>query len=122
MKADDATPKAACSGLLTRQTENGLARPVAPTSVRTGDPLVALAGPEPGTRAVAIIEIFLLKRVAESERAATIAWEGDSWEVLKSWPKTIRLNLVLRYVKCSSGGPREWMSGRCSPSGMASSS
>jgi phage-related protein len=27
---------------------------------------------------------------AERNRMATISWEGDSWKVLKSWPKAIQ--------------------------------
>ncbi|HEY6350410.1 MAG TPA: type II toxin-antitoxin system RelE/ParE family toxin [Candidatus Angelobacter sp.] len=26
----------------------------------------------------------------ETTRIASVSWEGDSWEVLKSWPKAIR--------------------------------
>lgn len=63
-----------------------------------------------GTRAVAIIEKFLyIKGVAEGgyARAATIAWEGDSWEILKSWPKTIRLDIGTSLREMQLGRPRD---------------
>src|SRR5438270_5299359 len=47
------------------------------------------------TGEVAIIEKFLyIEKVAHGEnpRVATISWEGDSWNILKSWPKSIRLD------------------------------
>lgn len=56
----------------------------------------------------AIIEILLYtKNVAESEcgRAATIAWEGDSWETLKSWPKAIRLDFGASLREMQQGRP-----------------
>lgn len=28
----------------------------------------------------------------EDPQVATIEWEGDSWDILKSWPKSIRLD------------------------------
>jgi phage-related protein len=46
-------------------------------------------------REVAIIENLLyIEKVEQggSPRVATISWEGDSWKILKSWPKSIRLD------------------------------
>ena len=46
-------------------------------------------------REVAIIETFLyIEKVEQggNPRVATISWEGDSWNTLKSWPKSIRLD------------------------------
>jgi len=44
---------------------------------------------------VAVIEKFLYSQQvnsAEKSRVADIAWEGDSLDVLKSWPKPIRID------------------------------
>ena len=41
----------------------------------------------------------------EYARAATIAWEGDSWEILKSWPKTIRLDFGTSLREMQFGRP-----------------
>ena len=32
--------------------------------------------------------------VSNEERFASISWEGDSWKVLKSWPKPMQVSLV----------------------------
>jgi len=47
------------------------------------------------TREVAIIGNFLYPEKVEqggNPRVATVSWEGDSWNILKSWPKSIRLD------------------------------
>ena len=60
------------------------------------------------TREVAIIENFLyIEKVAQGEtpRVATISWEGDSWNILKSWPKSIRLDFGTSLREMQQGRP-----------------
>ena len=59
-------------------------------------------------REVAIIEKFLyIEKVAQGEnpRVATISWEGDSWNILKSWPKSIRLDFGTSLREMQQGRP-----------------
>lgn len=60
------------------------------------------------TREVATIENFLyIEKVAHGEnpRVATISWEGDSWNILKSWPKSIRLDFGISLREMQQGRP-----------------
>jgi phage-related protein len=57
-------------------------------------------------KVVAIIEVFLyIEEVAlgENPRVATIEWEGDSWDILKSWPKSIRLDFGISLREMQQG-------------------
>lgn len=36
---------------------------------------------------------------------ATISWEGDSWDILKSWPKSIRLDFGASLREMQQGRP-----------------
>jgi phage-related protein len=54
------------------------------------------------------IENFLyIEKVAQGEnpRVATISWEGDSWHILKSWPKSIRLDFGTSLREMQQGRP-----------------
>jgi phage-related protein len=58
------------------------------------------------TREVAIIEKFLyIEKVDQDPRVATISWEGDSWDILKSWPKSIRLDFGTSLREIQQGRP-----------------
>jgi phage-related protein len=60
------------------------------------------------TREVAIIENSLyIEKVAQgaNPRVATISWEGDSWNILKSWPKSIRLDFGTSLREMQQGRP-----------------
>jgi len=39
----------------------------------------------------------------ENPRVATIEWEGDSWDMLKSWPKSIRLDFGISLREMQQG-------------------
>lgn len=41
----------------------------------------------------------------EDPRVATIEWEGDSWDILKSWPKSIRLDFGVSLREMQQGRP-----------------
>jgi phage-related protein len=43
--------------------------------------------------------------VPEKQRVATIEWEGDSYDVLKSWPKAIRLDFGNSLREMQHGRP-----------------
>jgi hypothetical protein len=60
------------------------------------------------TREVAIIGNFLyLEKVEQggNARVATISREGDSWNILKSWPKSIRLDFGASLREMQQGRP-----------------
>jgi phage-related protein len=41
--------------------------------------------------------------LGENPRVATIEWEGDSWDILKSWPKSIRLDFGISLREMQQG-------------------
>jgi phage-related protein len=43
--------------------------------------------------------------LGENPRVATIEWEGDSWDILKSWPKSIRLDFGISLREVQQGRP-----------------
>ena len=60
------------------------------------------------TREVAIIGNFLYPEKVEqggNPRVATVSWEGDSWNILKSWPKSIRLDFGASLREMQQGRP-----------------
>jgi phage-related protein len=40
-----------------------------------------------------------------NSRVAAISWEGDSWDILKSWPKSVRLDFGTSLREMQQGRP-----------------
>jgi phage-related protein len=60
------------------------------------------------TAGIAIIENFLYIEEVEqggNPRVATISWEGDSWNILKTWPKSMRLDFGTSLREVQQGRP-----------------
>lgn len=87
--------------------------------IATDPPWPVAAAPNEGGRVVAIIESFLyIEKVAQREipRVAMIAWEGDSWDILKSWPKSIRFGFWYFVTRNAGGAIPERLEVRPMPS------
>jgi phage-related protein len=70
------------------------------------------------------IENFLyIVRVTQNDnpRVATIEWEGDSREILKSWPKSVQWDFGVSLREMQEGRVARLTVSQCRPSAMVSS-